>query len=60
MPPIRRLDSLNAQTVPRYNLRPRTRRVQSPIDGSLGSDIPPSSTMLQRNTTRSRQPHVLV
>ena len=35
MPPRRRLDSLNVQTVPRYNLRPRTRRVQSPIDGTI-------------------------
>ena len=60
MPPRRRLDSLNAQTVPRYNLRPRTRRVRSPIDGSIVSDIPPSSTIPQRSTTRSRQPHVSI
>ena len=56
MPPRRRLDSLNAQTVPRYNLRPRIRRVQSPIDGSVVSDIPPSSAIPQRSATRSRQP----
>ena len=45
MPPRRRLDSLNAQSVSRYNLRPRTRRVQSPIDGSIVSDIPPPSAI---------------
>ena len=45
MPPRRRLDSLNVQPASRYNLRPRTRRVQSPIDGSIVSDIPPSSAI---------------
>ena len=45
MPPRRRLDSLNVQPVSRYNLRPRTRLVQSPIEGSIDVDIPSSSTI---------------
>ena len=60
MPPRRRLDSLNVQPVSRYNLRLRTRRVQSPIDGSIVNDIPPPSAILQRSTTNSRHPHVSI
>ena len=60
MPPRRRPDSLNAQTVPRYNLRPRTRRVQSPIDGSIHDGIQTSSAIPQRSTTNSRPPHVSI
>ena len=58
MPPRRRLDSLNVQPASRYNLRPRIRRVQSPIDGSIVDDIPPSSTIPPRSTVRSRQSRV--
>ena len=46
MPPRRRLDSLNVQPVSRYNLRPRTRLVQPPIDGSINDGIPPPNAIL--------------
>ena len=60
MPPRRRLDSLNASTVSRYNLRPRTRLVQPPIDGSINGSIQASSAIPQRRATNSRHPHVSI
>ena len=57
MPPRRRVDSLNTQGERRYNLRPRTRVVQSSSHGSIARDIHDTSSISQqqmRYTQRSR------
>ena len=60
MPPRRRLDSSNVQTSSRYNFRPRTRVVQSSINGSINDGIQISNAIPQRRTTNSRQPNVSI
>ena len=57
MPPRRRVDSLNTQGERRYNLRPRTRVVQSSSHGSIARDIHDTASISQqqmRYTQRSR------
>ena len=55
MPPRRRLDSLNTPREHRYNLRPRTRLVQSSSNDSITRDIQDIPRIPQRQTRYSQR-----
>ena len=58
MPPRRRVDSLNTHVSSRYNLRPRSRVVQSSTDSGIIDDITVPSTIPRRQTTNGRRQRV--